>query len=589
MSYWNKVLNRRVTRRRAIVGTGLTAGAAAFLVACGGDDDDGGSSSSSSGSGSSSGSSGGSGGSGGSGPISPTYTDGITDSYLKKAAGEGKPGGTMGFLYVDSPNLDILTNALEYAGMSGQYVYDHMISSRSNANAPYVLEAAESIEQPDETTIVFNLRQGMKYHDIAPVNGRPVVAGDIVAVQDHVKTLTGAENAFQNDILDRAEAPDDNTVVYRLKGPTAYLFTSRMLGHPGPQAIIPPETFDNLATAHQVGSGPFILDDWVISTRYHYVRNPEYHGRGNPGTLPWREATDVFILTDDAPRQAAFRSGQVHYYTPAAGAFEETAAAIGDMATPVEFISLQPYTWNFGMQPGRGPWADPSDIRMRQAGYRLTDRQQMIDLRYNGAAVACTGILAMGQSAEYLLDESETEEYFRYDVAEAKKLLDAVGWDYDRELVTEILGTQNQSGAEILAQQWAQAGLKLRIVVSNAGEFLPRSNRGEYDLFHGSHPQYDSPQAPMRQNHSDSRLAYGGTALGLPEMDALIEKAEQTVDFQENAKLIRELQIELLKRYTPYYNIVTPFTQQLVDSKIVNFELEASNTSMHRADAWYDA
>ena len=584
MSYWDRVLERRVTRRRAIAATGLTAAAAAFLAACGGDgdDDDGGTS----GGGATSG-----GASGGTGTSSAgaSVQEGITDGYLNKADGEGTRGGTMGFLYVDSPNLDILTNALEYAGMSGQYVYDHMISSRSNANAPYVLEAAEGLEQSDDLTLTFKLRQGMVYHDIPPVNGRAVVAEDIVQVQNHVKTLTGAENAFQNDILDRAEAPDDTTVVYHLKAPTAYLFTSRLLGHPGPQAIIPPETFDNLATARQVGSGPFMLDEWVISTRYHYTRFDKYHGRGKPGTLPYRDATDVFILTDDAPRQAAFRSEQVHYYIPAAGAFEETASSIGDLAIPVEFVSLQPYTWNFGMQQGRGPWSDPGDIRMRQAGYRLTNKQQMIDLRYNGAAVATTGVLAMGQFPDYLLDEGETEEYFKHDPAEAKKLLDALGWDYNREIVCEILGTQNQSGAEILAQQWAEVGLKLRIIVSNAGEFLPRSNRGEYDLFHGSHPQYDSPQAPMRQNHTDSRLAYGGTALGLPEIDALVEKAEHTVDFQENAKLIRELQLELLKRYTPYYNIVTPLNQQLVNSKIVNFELENSNTGLHRAEAWFQA
>jgi peptide/nickel transport system substrate-binding protein len=587
MSYWDKMLTKRVTRRRAIAATGLTAGAAAFLAACGGDDDSSGTSSGggSPSSGATSSSGGGSSSTGG----GTTIADGITDGYLLKASGSGTKGGTMGFLYVDSPNLDILTNALEYAGMSGQYVYDHMISSRSNANAPYVLEAAESLEQPDDTTIIFHLRKGMTYHDIPPVNGRAVVAGDIVAVQNHVKTLTGAENAFQNDILDRAEAPDDNTVIYHLKAPTAYLFTSRMLGHPGPQAIIPPETFDNLATARQVGSGPFMLDEWVISSRYHYTRFDKYHALGNPGTLPYRDATDVFILTDDAPRQAAFRSEQVHYYTPAAGAFDETAKSIGNLATPVEFVSLQPYTWNFGMQKGRGPWADPNDIRMRQAGYRLTDKQQMVDLRYNGAAVITTGVLAMGQSPEFLLDASETDEYFKHDPAEAKKLLDAVGWDYNRELVCEILGTQNQSGAEILAQQWADAGLKIRVVVSNAGEFLPRSNRGEYDLFHGSHPQYDSPQAPMQQNHSDSKLAYGGTALGLSEIDDMIDKAEHTVDFQENAKLIREIQIELLKRYTPYYNIVTPLNQQLVNSKIVNFELENSNTTMHRADAWFKA
>jgi peptide/nickel transport system substrate-binding protein len=561
-SYWDRLLNGRMTRRRALAATGMAAGAAALLAACGGGDSGGVSS-----------------------PQNAGSSD-ISDGYLKKAP-DGKRGGTMGFLYVDSPNLDILTNALEYAGYGGQYVYDHLISSRSNQNAPFVLEAAQGLEQPDETTIRFKLRPGMTYHNVPPVNGRAVRASDIVAVQNHVKTLPGAENSFQNEILDKAEAPDDTTVVYKLKAPTAYLFTSRLLGHPGPQAIIPPETFDNLATARQVGSGPFMLDQWVISSRYHYTRFDKYHGRGKPGTLPYRDATDVFNLTDDAPRQAAFRSEQVHYYTPAAGAFKETASSIGGLATPVEWIGLQPYTWNFGMQRGRGPWANPADIRMRQAAYRLTDRKQMIDLRYSGAAVLTSGILAMGQAKEYLLDPKDTEQYFKYDPAEAKKLLDAVGWDYNRELVCEILGTQNQSGAEILKQQWGKIGLKIRIEVKNAGEFLPRSNRGEYDLFHGSHPQYDSPQAPMRQNHSDTRLAFGGTALNLPEIDAMVEKAERTIKFEDNAKLIRDLQIELLKRYTPYYNILTPYNQVLVNSKVRNLEIESSNTALHRADATF--
>jgi peptide/nickel transport system substrate-binding protein len=576
-SYWSKVLNGRVSRRRLLAASGASAAAAAFLAACGGGNDD------NAGGGDSGTSDGGGGG------AQPQTSTGISKGYLKAGTTGAKTGGTMGFIYTDSPNLDILTNALEYAGMSGQYVYDHMISSRSNENAPFVLEAAQALEQPDDITITFKLRPGMTYHNIAPVNGRAVKASDIVAVQNHVKTLTGAENSFQNTILDRAEAPDDNTVIYKLKAPTAYLFTSRLLGHPGPQAIIPPETFGSLATAKQVGSGPFMLDQWVISSRYHYTRFDKYHGRGKPGTMPYRNSTDVFILQDDAPRQAAFRSEQVHFYQPAAGAFKETATSIGSLATPVEWIGLAPYTWNFGMQKGRGPWADPNDIRMRQAGYRLTNKKQMVDLRYAGSAVPTTGVLAMGQAKEYLLEAKDTDQFFKEDVAEAKKLLDAVGWDYNKEIVCSIIGTQNQSGAEILKQQWARGGLKLRIEVVNAGEFLPRSLRGEYDLFHGSHPQYDSPQAPMRQNHSDPRLAYGGTALGLPEIDAMVEKAERTVKFEENAKLIRDLQMELLKRYTPYYNIVTPFNQWLVNAKVRNFEIESSNTSMHRADAWLEA
>src|SRR3954452_18837786 len=36
MTYWSNVLDTRLTRRRALVGTGITAASAAFLAACGG-------------------------------------------------------------------------------------------------------------------------------------------------------------------------------------------------------------------------------------------------------------------------------------------------------------------------------------------------------------------------------------------------------------------------------------------------------------------------------------------------------------------------------------------------------------------------
>ena len=358
--YWQQFTSNRVSRRRVLAASGAVSMAAAIAAACGG------------GSGSST-------------------TGEKSGQGQQSESGPAQKGGTIGFIYTDSPHLNILTNALEYAGYSGQYVYDHLISSRSNENAPFVLEAAEGLEQPDPTTIIFKMRPGMTYHNIAPVNGRAVKAEDVVKVQEYVKTLSGAENAFQKDILDKATAPDDRTVVYKLKAPTAYLFTSRLLGHPGPQAIIPPETFDNLSTARQVGSGPFQLDTWTLSTKYHYTRFDKYHGRGKQG-LPYRDSTDVFVLQEETAREAAFRSEQVHYWTNAsAGSFDQIANGLSSLAKVVEFTSLTPFTWNFGMGKGRGPWANPGDIRFRKAMYRTVNRKQFIDLIYAGQGRGANG------------------------------------------------------------------------------------------------------------------------------------------------------------------------------------------------------
>ncbi len=86
--YWNRVLNRQISRRRAITATGAAAAGAAFLAACGG------SSSSSS-----------SGGGGGSQPVSSLLTKPVDTTK------DAKRGGTLKRnVSADVPNLDPMQN-----------------------------------------------------------------------------------------------------------------------------------------------------------------------------------------------------------------------------------------------------------------------------------------------------------------------------------------------------------------------------------------------------------------------------------------------------------------------------------------------
>ncbi len=560
-----------------MTGAGVSLSAIALsALGCGSDDD---SSSSSSGStGSSSGATtGSSSGASGSTGASALYGDSASSDTPKT-------GGTYGDTYTSSNSMNILTNASEYAAMGGQYVYDHLITTRTNENAPYVLEAAESFEQPDETTITFKLRPGMKYHNIAPVNGREVVAEDVVKMQEFVTPQDNIENNFQKNYLDHAEAPDKYTVVYKLKGPRAYLFDSRILGHPGPQAIIPYETFDNLDTARQVGSGPFILDDWVVSTRYHYVRNPEYHGRGAEG-LPYRDATDVFILADNSAIEAAMRSGQVSEWIPPPSQFDDLKSSMGNKVQTQEYLGLNPFTWNMNIDK------DPfGDVRFREAFYRLTNRQQYIDLVYAGQAVEPTGFLAASMTG-YQVDASQTADYFKYDPAEAKKLLSAMNFDDGREIELFYIGPSStgDTAAEVMKQQAAAVGIKIRIVTFGLAEALPRTQRGEWEMFVGGHPGYDTPSVPMRHNSSEPNHQFEVRGLRDPEYDAMVEKAEQTVDLEANREIVKQAQIYAISHYTSYYDILTPVNRRLLDSRIRNYEIEASNTAMHQAQVWFDA
>jgi ABC-type oligopeptide transport system substrate-binding subunit len=128
----------------------------------------------------------------------------------------------------------------------------------------------------------------------------------------------------------------------------------------------------------------------------------------------------------------------------------------------------------------------------------------------------------------------------------------------------------------------------IRIVTFGLAEALPRTQRREYEMFIGGHPGYDTPSVPMRHNHSTPNHQFEVSGLKDPTLDALIEQAERTVNFEENIKLVKEAQLYAVQHYTSYYNIATPIARQLLDARIRNFEVEASNTAMHRADMWFE-
>ena len=96
---------------------------------------------------------------------------------------------------------------------------------------------AESWETPDDTTIVFNIRQGIHWHDKPPMNGRELTADDIEYNYHRYLGLgSGFTEASPNTALlamaipiESVTATDKWTVVFKLKEPM-FGAVERMLG-----------------------------------------------------------------------------------------------------------------------------------------------------------------------------------------------------------------------------------------------------------------------------------------------------------------------------------------------------------------------
>src|SRR4029450_9188602 len=98
---------------------------------------------------------------------------------------------------------------------------------------------AERWEELDDTTYVFHLRKGVKWHNKPPVNGRELVADAAKFPYDRFLPETSNANRYLLDSVDRVEVVDRYTVQFLLKEP--YVWLLDVLARPQSMWIIAPE------------------------------------------------------------------------------------------------------------------------------------------------------------------------------------------------------------------------------------------------------------------------------------------------------------------------------------------------------------
>jgi ABC-type transport system substrate-binding protein len=275
---------RRVLRGLGIGGAGVLAAA---LIGCGGSDDDGGTPSSS----------GGNGGSGGDSGAAITTTGKRPDTLptgwvwdpdlpypyqFPEPEKEPKPGGIMHVATTwDVGPMDPTISSAGGSITVPNMVYNRLIGHVGGVDVdPFKFElepelAASWERSPDGMTQTFKLADGIKWQNIAPLNGRDFVAEDAKLAFERYQT-NGVQKSYWTSVTS-IEAVDAKTLKVTLSKPLVDFVIPLGSRY---QTVFPHELVDDGSiTKVAIGTGPMILKEAIPANHVVLDKNPDYWER----------------------------------------------------------------------------------------------------------------------------------------------------------------------------------------------------------------------------------------------------------------------------------------------------------------------
>lgn len=427
-------------------------------------------------------------------------------------------------------------------------IYETLVDVDEEMN--FIPSLAESWEQPDDLTYIFKLREGVKFH-----NGREMTAEDVKYSFERVlNPETAAIGKSYYESIDTIEVVDTYTVKFTLKVPFAPFMTNltSLYG-----AIVPKEVIEENSNLMQVacGTGAFMLKEWIPDNKVILQKNPDYYEEVG------LDAIEYYVMTDESARVAALRTGSVDLI--------KLPASSIPLVEGNKDINILEYQSNEYSYVGFNLDLEKfQDIRVRQAISLAINRQEIIDLVYEGNA-KISGFVpaAMGRWAI----DFEAEELYQQNVEKAKQLMAEAGYadGFETTIAVGLLDDINATG-EILQKQLEQIGIKATIQNLESGQYVDAWKNRTHELMVGRNGAGTDPNRAVAFFFSTTGSA-NVWGYSNKDVDALCDLGKVTVDEAEREEIYKEAQ-KLIVSDVPNLFIASPMEYYFTKANVEGFQ-----------------
>ena len=448
-----------------------------------------------------------------------------------------------------------------------------------------------------------------------PVNRSPyswLFEDKIVGFDEFVEAAKTSNKYDYDKPIEGIQVLDKYTISFKLRAPDynfLYFFAMPIVVPVAREVI---ETYAADTLAHPVGTGPYILKEWVRRSKIVLERNPGYRGHmlntqyANPDDpwdndaikalagkrLPLIDRIEISPIEEEQPRFLAFMNMEHDYIEETPFAFISQLLPLGKLSPAmlkrhvrVQRTEEPEITWDaFNMDDPIVGGYKPENVAFRRALILAHDRSQEVNIIRRGQAGATKSPIppgVVGYDPDFRAEEQE------YNLPRAKALLDMYGYvDKDgdgwrdmpdgRPIILQFKYRANEQEGRQIAELWvkcmAAVGIRMTTVAVQFADLLKDRKVGKYQMSNLAWiADYPDAQNFLQLLYGPNTNISNDARFKLPEYDRLYSAALKLPDGPERGKLYREMN-RLIVAYAPWRLGVNRTFSQFINPWVLGYK-----------------
>src|SRR2546425_5412918 len=442
------------------------------------------------------------------------------------------------------------------------FTHSRLVRVRSGAQVkpgtmPIEPDLAESWTQPSETTYVFKLRKGVRWHNKPPVNGRELTAEDVKYTYERFLSVKGNPNRGMLEQVEKIEAVDRYTVKFTLSEPFAwfldYLAATVMWIVPR-EAV---EKFGDLKKAEAcIGTGPWMLERYDTNVRLTFVRNPDYFIPG----LPHADGIEVVVDEDPSSRLAGWVAGKYDFAPEYGQCVRRLDLDVARRRKPA--VKTQDFIVLFGgitmMKLDREPFRD---VRVRRALALASNWKEGLETNAwslgNGAPNPTIPAALREWTIPITQLTPEGRRLYDQDLSEAKRLLAQAGFPTGLKVPLDATLGWSPDYVDLLQvvmRNWKEAGIETELRGKEFGAFMASAIYGKFEkLAHSLRGGTPIADLSLYNFHVPGE-ALNSSGVDDPKLTDIIRLQRRMLDPVKRREIVYDIQRYLAEQVYYHYD-----------------------------------